>query len=55
MGKRLKPKNEDPKIPYSISLSTSLVNDIKYLKKTDSIKLDRHVERFLRDQVPFRI
>ena len=51
----MKPKNEDPKIPYSISLSTSLVNDIKYLKKTETVKLDRYVERYLRDQVPFRI
>jgi len=51
----MKPKNKDPKIPYSISLSTSLVNDIKYLKKTDSVKMDRAVEEFLRDQIPVRI
>ena len=50
----MKPKNEDPKIPYAFSLSTSLVNDMKYLKKTDTVKLDRFVEQYLREHVPFR-
>lgn len=54
METKMIPKNKDPKIPYPIGLSTSLVNDIKYLKKTSIMKFDQIIGQFLRDQIPTR-